>query len=78
MVVVKPLAAGQQREEADVGRGVVEVLVADVMAETVDRGGQHEHVHHGVNAGRKQPPADPERPTHSDGRADRQAQQARG
>ena len=29
-------AAGEQREQADVRRGVVEVLVADVMAQAVD------------------------------------------
>src|SRR6185436_6988069 len=37
VVVVQPLAAGDEREGADVGGGVVEVAVADVVAEPVDR-----------------------------------------
>ena len=60
MVVVQAFAAGQQREEAEVGRGVVEVPVADVMAQAVDRRRQHEHVHHRVNAGGEQPPPEPD------------------
>ena len=71
MVVVQPLAAGDQRERADVGRGVVEVLVADVVAEAVDRRRQHEHVHHRVNARREQ------RPPHADHRADDRGTAAR-
>src|SRR5207253_11475447 len=37
MVVVEAFAAGQEGEQADVRRRVVEVLVADVMAQPVDR-----------------------------------------
>ena len=36
MIVVQPFAAGQQREQADVGRRVREILVADLVAQTVD------------------------------------------
>ena len=61
--------------EADVGRGVVEVLVADVVAEPVDRRRQHEHVHHGVNAGREQTPADAEHERRA-ARCRRRAEQA--
>ena len=37
MVVVQAFTGREQREQADVRGGVVEILVADVMAETVDR-----------------------------------------
>ncbi len=37
MVVVQSFAGGDERDEADVGGGVIEVLVPDVVAETVNR-----------------------------------------
>ena len=38
VVVVEPFAAGQPGDESNVGRRVGEILVADVMAESIDRG----------------------------------------
>ena len=64
---------------ADVGGGVVEVLVADVMAQPVDRRRQHEHVHHRVNARREQRPADADhRPTRAARRCRRRGRAGRG
>ena len=37
MVVVKAFASREQRDELDVGGGVVEIAVADVVAKAVDR-----------------------------------------
>src|SRR5262249_53135630 len=74
MVVVQAFAAGQERDEADVGRRVVEVAVADVVAETVDRRRQDEDVHDRMDAGGEQAPPETEHDAETD-RADRQAEQ---
>ena len=72
----KPFAAGEQRHPPDVRRRVVEVPVADVVAQTVDRRRQHEHVHEQVNAGGQQPPpeaqhvAEPDDAEHRSGEAE--------
>ena len=57
MVIVVALATREPRHESDIGRGVVEVAVADVVTEPVDRGRQHEDVHERVDGRRQQSPA---------------------
>src|SRR5262245_35557659 len=55
--------------------GVVEGLVADVVAQAVDGRGEREHVDHGVKAGRQQTPADAEDDAQTS-RADHETEQA--
>src|SRR5437899_10589968 len=64
VVDVQPLAAGEERNQSNVRRRVVEVPVADVMAEAIDGRGKHEDVHARVD-GRCE-----ESPPHADGEAD--------
>ncbi len=60
MIVVQPFAGSEKREEAEVGRRVVKVLVAETVTETVDRRREHKHVKHHVSTCRYQAPADTE------------------
>ena len=57
MVVVQTLAAGNQRNQADVRGSVVEILVADVVAKPVDRRSEPEDVDGRVQACCEQTPA---------------------
>jgi len=54
MIVVEPLAAGDQREDADVGGGVVEILVADVVHSPLMEDESTNTNMNRVNAGRQQ------------------------
>src|SRR4029453_1058361 len=58
---------GDEGEQAKIGGGIVEVFVANRVAQSVDRRGQHEDVHDRVNAGGKQTPANSDNPAQSDG-----------